>query len=326
MLKDTYAEVMELWEVPEEFYEAAKPMYRDYEAALAMKMGKKVCSGTQICQWIMEEGLKNPEELLFESYQRNVLKKSELPSGEMGYVTTTFYDRYPFFAQYEPEEYAKYSQEMVDRLNQWDLEVYFGYVKDTVLAVAAGEDVPMHQSQFLTLEESWEMMDKLGGDEFIVFPCNCKAMGRCTEKPINVCIGKVERDKVNTPYDRKLGKVVTRAEIKDVLTMTDKKGLMHSGEYDGLCSCDGKYCYPIKVAKTLGTRLNYPKSHYETQWDEEKCIHCGKCTKICNFGAFTKDENKKVSFDIDKCWGCTICASNCPKGAITLKKRADIED
>ena len=49
--------------------------------------------------------------------------------------------------------------------------------------------------------------------------------------------------------------------------------------------------------------------------------NCGKCTKISNFGAFYKDNNRKVHYDADKCWGCTICAPNCPKHAIHLLPR-----
>ena len=232
---------------------------------------------------------------------------------------TDFYTRYPYFAQYEPEAYGKFSQETVDRLNAWDLKVYMERTSQAALDIAAGKDVPMHQTQYLTLQESYDMMDTLG-EEILILPCNCKAMGRCTEKPVNVCINKLEKGP-NTPYDRKLGKILTLEETKELIRQINKKGLMQSGENNVLCNCDGVYCYPTKMARILGTRLHYPTSHYETLWDESVCIQCGKCTKICNFGAFYKDKEGKVKFDPEKCWGCTICSANCPKGAISLKKR-----
>ena len=40
-MKDNYKKAMEVWEVPEEFYEAAVPMYRGYEAELAVMFGRK---------------------------------------------------------------------------------------------------------------------------------------------------------------------------------------------------------------------------------------------------------------------------------------------
>ena len=318
-MKDNYKKAMEVWEVPEEFYEAAVPMYRGYEAELAVMFGRNPVSGQEICRLLKEWGKAEPERLLFESYQRNVLEKCEGDeSGSTFYKMTDFYTRYPYFAQYEPEAYGKFSQETVDRLNAW--EVYMERTSQAALDIAAGKDVPMHQTQYLTLQESYDMMDTLG-EEILILPCNCKAMGRCTEKPVNVCINKLEKGP-NTPYDRKLGKILTLEETKELIRQINKKGLMQSGENNVLCNCDGVYCYPTKMARILGTRLHYPTSHYETLWDESVCIQCGKCTKICNFGAFYKDKEGKVKFDPEKCWGCTICSANCPKGAITLKKRS----
>lgn len=310
---------IEILEIPEEFSEAARPMYREYEIALAIKMGKEVHTEAQICQWILMEGLDNPMRLLFESYSRNVLEKCQMSDGEMGYRVTTFYRRYPHFTQYEPEEYAKYSQDMVDRLNEWDLKVYMESFGNTALALASGEDVPMHQSQYLTLEETYAMVEGWG-EQMIIVPCNCKTMGRCEEFPVNICVCKLV-DEPNTPYDRKLGTILTLEDTKKLITQLNKKGLMQCGEHEVICNCDGKYCYPVKMAKILKTRLRYPRSHYEILWDKERCIECGKCAKICNHNAFVKDETGHMLYDADKCWGCTICAPNCPKGAITLKKR-----
>ena len=180
----------------------------------------------------------------------------------------------------------------------------------------------MHQTQYLTLEESYAMMDTFG-EEILVVPCNCKAMGRCTEKPVDVCVGKLQRGP-NTYADRKLGKSISLAEAKELVRWANKKGLMQSGEHEWLCNCDGVYCYPTKMARILKTGLRYPTSHYEILWDSTICVQCGKCTRICNHQAFYKDEQGKVVYDKDKCRGCTICAPNCPKGAITLKKRFPI--
>ena len=314
-MKDNYKKAMEVWEVPEEFYEAAVPMYRGYEAELAAMFGRNPVSGQEICRLLKEWGKAEPERLLFESYQRNVLEKCEgNESGSTFYKMTDFYTRYPYFAQYEPEAYGEFSQETVDRLNAWDLKVYMDRTSQAALDIAAGKDVPMHQTQYLTLQESYDMMDTLG-EEILILPCNCKAMGRCTEKPVNVCINKLEKGP-NTPYDRKLGKILTLEETKELIRQINKKGLMQSGENNVLCNCDGVYCYPTKMARILGTRLHYPTSHYETLWDESICIQCGKCTKICNFGAFYKDKEGKVKFDPEKCWGCTICSATVPKAQL----------
>ncbi|ADL13299.1 ATP-binding protein [Acetohalobium arabaticum] len=48
--------------------------------------------------------------------------------------------------------------------------------------------------------------------------------------------------------------------------------------------------------------------------DEEECIDCGLCKKLCNFGAVTDD------YEIDevKCEGCGLCAAKCPTDALQL--------
>ena len=319
-MKDIYQKAMEVWEVPEEFYEAAAPMYREYEVRLAGKMGRAPALGQTICSWLEEWEQTDGHRLLFESYQRNVLEKCEEKGGEdVGYRMTNFYDRYPIFAQFQPEVYAGYSQEMVDRLNDWDLKVYMGCVSQAALDIASGKNVPMHQTQYLTLEESYEMVDGFG-EEVLVVPCNCKAMGRCIEKPVDVCMGRIQEGQ-NTFADRKLGKRISSAEAKELILRANQKGLMQSGERDWLCNCDGVYCYPTKMARILKTRLGYPASHYEILWDSDACVQCGKCTQVCNHKAFYKDGQGKIVYDTQKCWGCTICAPNCPRGAITLKKR-----
>ncbi len=54
--------------------------------------------------------------------------------------------------------------------------------------------------------------------------------------------------------------------------------------------------------------------------DNEKCVKCGLCEKVCPYFALKlKDE---VNVDTTKCFGCGLCESKCPVGAISgvLKK------
>jgi Pyruvate/2-oxoacid:ferredoxin oxidoreductase delta subunit len=182
----------------------------------------------------------------------------------------------------------------------------------------AGIEETMHQNDLLSLDEAMQILEK--NREFIyVLPCNCKMMMYYHDWPSNVCIRF--RSGPNTEYDRGYGTLLTLEEAKDLVRDCNRRGLMQVGEGYSMCNCEGQACYPIEMARRLQTKLVFPKSHYRILWHEEKCIHCGKCTKICNFQAFLWDDDKKIHFDETKCWGCTICASNCPKKAITLLAR-----
>ena len=45
------------------------------------------------------------------------------------------------------------------------------------------------------------------------------------------------------------------------------------------------------------------------------CIGCMKCTKVCNFGAISVEDNL-ARIDYDKCKSCGLCVMECPTGAI----------
>lgn len=71
--------------------------------------------------------------------------------------------------------------------------------------------------------------------------------------------------------------------------------------------------------------------------DDEKCIQCGRCVKVCAYSAIISqkrpcmvacgvdaigtDENGKADIDYDKCVSCGQCLVNCPFGAIADKSQ-----
>jgi len=69
-----------------------------------------------------------------------------------------------------------------------------------------------------------------------------------------------------------------------------------------------------------GTILSLPsrKAKYGMKIDQEKCIGCGKCMKVCPSVAITKEE-KKYSITKNDCLVCRACSEVCPVEAIPYK-------
>lgn len=51
--------------------------------------------------------------------------------------------------------------------------------------------------------------------------------------------------------------------------------------------------------------------------DEDLCIGCGICIKICPYNAISKDENGIAHVTEASCKGCGLCGATCPEKAIT---------
>lgn len=313
-----FKQAMDIFETPEKFYEEAKLMINEQEVDLIILMKKNKYTEDKLSKLISDSKISSDSlELINNSYKRGILNKVE-ENGIIHYKLANFYERFPFFAQYEYDLYATIPKERKEALNDWDLEVYIGIYGDDVKAKMRGEKTHVHNSDFLTLDESYAFVEK-HKDLIYMLPCNCKCMMFYHDYPLNVCM--MFEGGINSHYDRGHGEVITVDEAKKRLKEFNRKGLMQNGEDYAICNCDGYACYPLHMARKLGSKGSYPKSHYSIVWYEELCIHCGRCAKVCNFNAFYKDDNKKVNFDIEKCWGCTICASNCPKKAIELVRK-----
>jgi MinD superfamily P-loop ATPase len=54
--------------------------------------------------------------------------------------------------------------------------------------------------------------------------------------------------------------------------------------------------------------------------DLDKCIHCGKCGEICQYGAIVSVGEKVLVYE-DLCHGCAGCWLVCPTGAISETRR-----
>lgn len=310
----------ELFEVPAQFDEVADLMVHEVEWQVILLAGKEPMTDRALREMIEKNRLAaSPYVLIKEMYARAIINKvtdAEEPTWQIG----NFYRRYSYYAQFEYYEFGCLPRELIDALYDWQTGIYQDIFVPQVTAKLAGEDIEIHNQTYLTLEETFEIIDE-HPDNIHLVPCNCKCQKYYHDRKLNVCTHLFSPP--NSEGDRGLGEPVSAEEAKRRIRSFNASGLMQNGEDDGFCNCDGLCCFPQKMAEKVGSRFVYPKSNWKIDWHADECINCGKCTKICNFGAFYKDENGKVHYNVDKCWGCTICSPNCPKGAIHLLPREE---
>ena len=306
--------VNEIFEVPNEAKSFIHMMISDSEMRLIYMMGDKLYTRNELIELISDNFDINPKQFIENSYNRSVLDK-ENRDEIIYFKVSNVYSRLAVFAQFENDIWENINFNIRKSVDEWYVNEYANRSKSKVEAFRKGEVGLIENAYFFTLEETLKLIEE-SEKNLYVLPCNCKAVAMNCSKPIDVCIQFEEG--INTMADRGWGKKITKDEAKEIIKEANKAGLMHTSETDSaICNCDGCCCYPIRASKILKTKNEWPKKIHKINWDKEKCIDCGKCTKICNFEAFYKN-NKVVEFNEDKCCGCTICKDNCPVGAINL--------
>jgi ferredoxin len=194
-----------------------------------------------------------------------------------------------------------------------------------------------HWGQVLPIEDVEKVLSLTNSITRI--PCICRKI--VTGKEQRVCFllsldpGKtgiasiVDQSYFGGPDVAKFEKVNKQWAL-DFMKQTERSGMIHTiwtfkaPFIGGLCNCSlSEGCIPMKMYKEVIPVVF--RAEHIIHVDQDKCVGCKQCMKICHFNAIKFKKNiGKIEIDEKKCYGCGVCRSVCKKSALYLKERAGI--
>ena len=304
------------------------------EMELVVGLDKQALTLDQVAG-MMQMPREECEAFLQAAYYRQLISR-KTEDGVTLYRAGTFYHRLDPLSMYE--NWKDVPEDARNAVMDWQLDEFIKIWLPVVEEIRKDPDayVRIPNRDVLLLDEALEIVD--AASEFVVVPCDCRAIVMACNRPSEACVRLDEGARQTLEMGH--GRAVTKDEMKAIVVDADRKGLMHTGPRAwrregavfGFCNCCACDCYPIRGGIKLGMHRQWPRAHHVADRDPAKCEQCGKCAQRCHFGAFYHDGTRTVvngkklrtvAFDAEKCYGCGLCATTCPQGAITMRPLAE---
>lgn len=263
-------------------------------------------------------------ELYFSNHERALAEEKEVlmlfteeyeKYYDQGNVTNPTSSKYPF---------------MRVLIDQKALEATVDRGKGKLIEV--DQDVQTYKNDILPFEQAKYLVEK--ARRISVMDCACRTHMKIfnqgepvNEYPINVCIS------FNTWADYTIGngfgRELTKEEALETLSNAAKAGLVHTTQNiqekaTFMCNCDRDCCIMLRGLRQFNDPGLVSNSNFIPEYNEENCISCRKCIKLCPMHVISEmEEKKKIKIDFNRCIGCGVCAFNCPEEAITMVKKHD---
>lgn len=192
---------------------------------------------------------------------------------------------------------------------------------------------PEQAVHVLDYERATHIIENAGHIAVGLCYCRHKAqhLGTACGAPMDVCLtfGGVAQSLARHGNAREIG----IPEARDVLALCYEHNLVQCGEnvreeVSFICNCCGCCCEAMVAAKKYGLQQPICTTYYLPDVQQEKCIGCGKCARVCPVDALSMQtlrmgERQRLVAKVDEqlCLGCAVCVRNCPKHCIQLTTR-----
>lgn len=300
------------FDIPEAGYDVTDLMLKEEEQRFLLQLEpQREYTREELCGIAVTGGLKEnkaeAECFVDEMFHRGVLNRGEDGSS---YRTGTFYGRLDIFATEETECYDSLPRETKERLDSWYFDAYLEFLGST------GNPYPT-QDEVLPLDEVLEFIENRDDTPYLA-KCDCRRLIQNCGQSTDTCI--TYRTAPNSFVKRGQAKPITKEKAKEIVREADRRGLIHTVNPGGICSCCTDCCYLFRAARARGSQGIWPRVHYVVKLDKDKCVNCGACRKRCRFSVFTVDHEVQIE-QINHCQGCGLCVTGCPTAALSLEKR-----
>jgi Pyruvate/2-oxoacid:ferredoxin oxidoreductase delta subunit len=303
------------------------------ELDLVVGLDDKEMSVAEIAE-MMGMQLEEAETFVTNAFHRGVIAKvgvgwgheddEDADEGPTCYSAGNFYRRLDPLAMYEG--WGDVPVEAREAVIEWQLQEFIDIWQEAIEEMTQNPDarVRVPNRDYLLLDEALAMVE--AAEDFVVVPCDCRAIVRACERPSEVCV-RLDKGAIMT-LEHGHGRRVNKDEMKRIVVDANRAGLMQTGnrfwkddgEVFGFCNCCACDCYPIRAGVKLDMWETWPRIYYVAERDMDKCVQCGMCVQRCQFDAFYEEEGTgDILFDASRCRGCGVCETGCPEAAITMQ-------
>lgn len=235
-------------------------------------------------------------------------------------------------------------QKLLSKLLHQYLNVEDAFVKDLFWGTDTKLGRAFVQERVLNDENSIDILDYEKASHIIksakhigVSSCYCRHkahhLGDDCYAPMETCLSFDTTAYTLTKHN--YARKIDASEALDILNISYDYNLVQCGENvqkhpNFMCNCCKCHCEAFVSAKKFGFLVPVNTTSYIPVINEDKCVACGKCTKVCPMEAInvensTEKNSKAKSAKLDEniCLGCGVCVKNCPTNAISLIRRKE---